>query len=434
MASRSLSTWFGNHPSRTLRQCRPSLQRLEPRELLTSLTYHGGPVLTHIDVQPLYFGSFWKNSSYGPQDVGVLQHFLDDIINNDPANPKNPSLFLDTPLPALDPLGSPGTTGKLLSPLYDPVNTTPGQKIDDLDIRSILPDSPNANRVDLFFAPPGSWVSSGSENSLPGPGNHFLGYHSYKIGSNGIPIYYMVIVFPGWPNIPENLTALDQLTVVTSHELAETITDPQFNGWYDNSLGPYAGETGDVCPGPANWWLFQPTIALPDVYLMQAVWANQEGPYPGHPELPGVANWFTGYHFSPHPPGQTFTASPGQSYRGILAGFAKAGSSSGDFSAQIDWGDGTVTNGQITTASDGSFNIEGTHAFATAGDYLASVTIQDKTTGNYLVSHPDFSVSSIQETPASPEAIAGVAFHDVIATFSDPGALIRNIPGDDQLG
>ena len=408
--------------ARIRRRYRPRLQQLESRELLTNLTYHGGPVLTQIDVQPIYFGSYWNNTANGQQNVGALQHFLSDIVNNDPGGLGEPSLFLYTPIPALDPYGtagSGGTYGNLLSPVYDNMTVAWDQQIDDSYIRSILPNSPNANRVDLFLAPPGSWVSAGQENSLAGPGNHFLGYHSYEIGSNGVPIYYMVIVYPGSPNFPENLSPFNQLTVVISHELAETITDPQFTGWYDNSLG-LAGETGDVCPGPSNQLLFQPTIVLPDVYLMQAVWYNQNGLEAGHPGLPGLHGGT--YDFSPHPLSQSFTAAIGQSTQALLANFTQAGSSAGDFAAQINWGDGTVSNGQVTTASDGSFNVEGTHSFATMGDFLASVTITNTVDGTSTMTYPDFAVSSIQLTLTAPAAFAGVAFDGAIGTFSDSGS------------
>ena len=416
MDSRSLSTWFGSHPVRLRRRCRPNVQRLEPRALLTTLTYHGGPVLTQIDLQPFYYGSYWKTTSTGQENVAVFDHFLSDIINNDPADPGEPSLFLDTPLTALDPFGSPGTSGNLLSPKYANVAVASGQQIDDSYIQSILPDSPNANQVDLFMAPPGTWVSAGSSSSLPGSASPFLGYHSYEIGSNGIPIYYMVIVYPGWPNVPVPLTPFNQITVVTSHEIAETITDPQFTGWYDDSLGPSLGETGDVCPGPSNELLFQPSIALQDFYLMQAVWFNQLG----HGGLPGLVDG--SYHFSPHPLSQTVTAAADGSYQGILANFSVAGGLPGDFTVQIAWGDGTTSSGQIVAASDGSFNIEGSHTFATTGDYLAGLTIKDSANGQSIAAYPDIAVSNIQLMAASPAAFAGVAYSGGIGTFSDPGA------------
>ena len=389
-------------------------ERLEDRALLTELTYHGGPVLTHIDVQPIFYGSYWTNTAVGQQTATALMRYLDDMVNAPPEHPGMPSFFLSTPLPALADL--PGTTGDVLAPQYPNFAVNLDQQIDDSYISGILRDAPNSSHLDLFFAPPGSWVSAGSANSLPGPGSHFLAYHSYKIGTNGVPIYYDVITFPGWPNIPTNLTPFDEITVAVSHELAETITDPQGNAWYDDSLGPSSGETGDVCPGNSNYLLFRPSIYLPSVYLTQAVWFNQLG-YGG---LPGIVDG--SYYFSPHPEAQSITASLGQSYQGILANFSRAGSSPSSFSAQITWGDGTTSNGQVVPAGDGSYNVVGDHTFTTSGDYLANVVIKDQVDGTVVGGSPDITVSGIRLRPAAPNTVKGSEFHGAIGTFSDPNA------------
>src|SRR5262249_58230554 len=67
-------------------------------------------------------------------------------------------------------------------------------------------------------------------------------------------IRYAVVVSPGGAAhnsvLPEAATALDQQTAVTSHELAEAVTDPDVNsnvnngrlGWFD----PQRGEIGDI--------------------------------------------------------------------------------------------------------------------------------------------------------------------------------------------
>ena len=46
----------------TPRRMVPKLLPLEPRQMLT-VTYHGGPVLTNVEVQALYYGSDWYNNS-----------------------------------------------------------------------------------------------------------------------------------------------------------------------------------------------------------------------------------------------------------------------------------------------------------------------------------------------------------------------------------
>lgn len=48
----------------------------------------------------------------------------------------------------------------------------------------------------------------------------------------------------------------------------------------------------------------------------------------------------------------------------------------GDFSATVDWGDGTQTPGTIT-GSNGSFAVIGTHTYAFAGQDIITVTLQD---------------------------------------------------------
>src|SRR5207249_4270161 len=81
--------------------------------------------------------------------------------------------------------------------------------------------------------------------------NNFLGYHGAFAGLTGSgwsDIRYAVIAYPGG-SIPLSsgtatnaslswLSSLNDMTEVTSHELAEAVTDPNVNyktlGWYDD--------------------------------------------------------------------------------------------------------------------------------------------------------------------------------------------------------
>jgi hypothetical protein len=83
----------------------------------------------------------------------------------------------------------------------------------------------------------------------------FLGYHGafggHDAAGHALDIHYAVIAYPGTPNPTAGsqgfATNLDQLTAVSSHELAEAVTDPNVNykqlGWYDDQLN---GEIGDL--------------------------------------------------------------------------------------------------------------------------------------------------------------------------------------------
>src|SRR5262249_3980811 len=84
----------------------------------------------------------------------------------------------------------------------------------------------------------------------------FLGYHGAFAGRDasgrGADVRYAVITYPGGAvgNASiRSLSAVQQLTEVSSHELAEAITDPDVNykrlGWYDDRLG----EIGDIVNG-----------------------------------------------------------------------------------------------------------------------------------------------------------------------------------------
>jgi uncharacterized repeat protein (TIGR03803 family) len=48
-----------------------------------------------------------------------------------------------------------------------------------------------------------------------------------------------------------------------------------------------------------------------------------------------------------------------------------------DFTASIDWGDGTTTTGTIVAQNGGGFAVDGTHTYAEEGKYAVGVTITD---------------------------------------------------------
>ncbi len=78
-----------------------------------------------------------------------------------------------------------------------------------------------------------------------------LGYHWAFQGPTGAAVPYAVIPYPVAPNAPyPGLSAFETLTKVSSHELAEAVTDPQgqevgVSGWYDGTWrNPTSGERG----------------------------------------------------------------------------------------------------------------------------------------------------------------------------------------------
>ena len=69
----------------------------------------------------------------------------------------------------------------------------------------------------------------------------------------------------------------------------------------------------------------------------------------------------------------------GSAITGTLATFSDAnpGATASDFTATVDWGDGSAPSGATVTADGGHFDVSAGHAYAKAGRYTATVTITD---------------------------------------------------------
>ncbi len=71
------------------------------------------------------------------------------------------------------------------------------------------------------------------------------------------------------------------------------------------------------------------------------------------------------------------TATAGSNFIGQVATFTDADSNPGDYSADIYWGDGTVSSGTISQTSSGHFTIVGSHIYGQTGSYSIGVQIKD---------------------------------------------------------
>ena len=77
--------------------------------------------------------------------------------------------------------------------------------------------------------------------------------------------------------------------------------------------------------------------------------------------------------------GNNVTATTGQQFSGPVASFTDAdpAGTTNDYSAQIDWGDGTGAGAGTVGASGGGFSVSGSHTYASAGTYTVMVKISD---------------------------------------------------------
>lgn len=94
--------------------------------------------------------------------------------------------------------------------------------------------------------------------------------------------------------------------------------------------------------------------------------------------------------------GGGISATEGATFSGAVAAFAASasGAVAGDFTANIDWGDGHSSTGTVTATGNGGFLVLGNHTFAEEGGETITVTVNDNT--NHTVS----SAASVQVADA----------------------------------
>ena len=260
-----LSARSGSGPSgarRGARAPRLGVEALEDRSVPT-VFYYGGNLLPHVEAQAVFLGNEWASSPYAAQ-TATLNSFLGDLTGG---------AYMD----ALTRAGYGVGRGTATAGAVDSLAITLGSTITDASIRSRLQADitagllqvPDANRLYVVYVEPNVAVNLGAGQGTTQQG--ILGYHGAFAGAdaagNAATIRYAVVAYPGGlaHNSSLGTAAIDQLTAVASHELAEAVTDPDVNysrlGWYD----PWRGEIGDITENnPAAY------VRL-DGYLVQEV-------------------------------------------------------------------------------------------------------------------------------------------------------------------
>ena len=203
-------------------------------------------MLTNVETQGVYLGADWGTNSSLQSQAKATDQYLSTLVSG----------------PYMDMLNNAGygvgrgtaSTGVVDNlTINKNVALTDGQIQTDLEALIGSPQSglqaPDANRLYMVYVEPGVVVQMGSATSQ----TSFLGYHGAFADGNSV-IHYAVMPAPGTPNpTPASqgfASAFDELTSVSSHELAEAVTDPDVNystlGWYDYQLN---GEIGDLAAG-----------------------------------------------------------------------------------------------------------------------------------------------------------------------------------------
>jgi outer membrane protein assembly factor BamB len=122
--------------------------------------------------------------------------------------------------------------------------------------------------------------------------------------------------------------------------------------------------------------------------------------------------------------GTTVNTTEGASFSGTVATFEDPGNPQGtasDYSATIDWGDGTSSSAGTISGTGGNFTVDGTHTYTEEGTYDITVVITDvNDSSRTATAH---STANVEDAPlhskcaaprSSPQAFSGTT-----ATFTD---------------
>ena len=120
------------------------------------------------------------------------------------------------------------------------------------------------------------------------------------------------------------------------------------------------------------------------------------------------------------------TATQGSSFSGTLATLRDSDSTlaASGFAAEIMWGDGTSSVATVVSNTDGGFNINGTHTYASAGTYQATVTASDTA----LNARTATATANVIDTSFSPAGVTfttteAQSFSGSVGTFADPSGI-----------
>jgi hypothetical protein len=257
-----LSTKSSKSPNRVAPQARLELEPLEERQVL-SVTNHGGAVLPHVEVQAMYYGSDWKTSPGYARQIGNFDNSLKSLVSGS----------------YMDMLGNAGYgvgRGSVTPGAVDGVTLDKTKYVTDGALRASLQTeifagqvaAPDANRLYVIFVEDGVVVQDNVWDKDAGRYHNSIadmgGYHSAFQGqywSSAMPyipqtadVRYAVIPYAGGVNafgsiVCPWLNSFDMMTLATSHEVAEAVTDPDAGyktyGWTDD----HYGEVGDIVAG-----------------------------------------------------------------------------------------------------------------------------------------------------------------------------------------
>jgi PKD repeat protein len=129
-----------------------------------------------------------------------------------------------------------------------------------------------------------------------------------------------------------------------------------------------------------------------------------------------------------------FTVAEQSAFNGAVATFADDNPAAmpSDFTATIDWGDGSPTTQGTIVGSCAEFVVLGQHTYADEGSFTVTVTISDVPPGTGTATATDTATvteaDALSGSPITFSVPPGVSFTTTVATFSD--SLTSAVPAD----
>ncbi|HWB12432.1 MAG TPA: DUF4214 domain-containing protein [Pirellulales bacterium] len=242
------------------------LEGLERRQLLTGVTYQGGPVINNAAVETVFLGQAWTTDSSLAQNAAQLDQFFSYLTGSSYMD-----LLAQYGTAQAGPIGHGSFVGQVDIPqdVWRRATVSDGtiQNVLDSDISSGAIAAPNGDSLLFVFTPPNVVVSQGGSRSNGFP-EGFAGYHNSFVDSAGQLVRYAVIPDPIGNDRVAGLAAFQQQTAASSHELAEAITDPDGTSWWDDTNDSTSGyEIGDFADLASN------TVYL-NGYAVEELWSN----------------------------------------------------------------------------------------------------------------------------------------------------------------
>jgi hypothetical protein len=238
------------------------------------LTDHGGPEIAVASFFAIYYNSQVANSA-GTQGNQTLRAEVNAFVHGFSNTKDYAQSDQDANYSIVQQYGNAATNPLLVwGGDYVDLSSPGGNTLSDSKVRSYLASlfgtpigAPDPQRIYGIYFPSGVKITLQGGASC----SSFCGYHGH-FSYHGTDVKYAVFPYTDCRacSMPGKGIA-DILTIVTSHEIREAVTDPDLNSWYDAS----GYEADDKCA----WHnLYQTNTGK---FWVQPEYSNGGGTYPG---------------------------------------------------------------------------------------------------------------------------------------------------------